>query len=218
MFQLTELRRIGLVIVTLLFLGFSATAKADTIFIIGDATGSLSTATVTCSFDSGTLTFTIQNTSPFDARITGIGFDLGTTGNANTTSGANGFSGANVSGFTFSDGGLGNVPEFNSAVLDFGWTTGNSGNFNSGSANDGIAPGASLSFSVSSATGFGALTQEQICNAIFVRFQRVGDDGEGSDVGRPGVPTQVIPEPTSMLLLGAGLTGFAAVIRRRKKL
>jgi hypothetical protein len=195
-----------------LILFSASTVKADTINIVGNANGSLATATVTCSFNAqtNTFTFTITNTSPFDARITGIGFDLLPGGSG---SGINGFSGANVAGFTFSDADLGNVPQFNSAVLDFGWTTGNSGNFNGGSPNDGIAPGNSLTFSVSG-SGFSGRTEEQICNAIFVRFQRVGADGEGSDVGTPGTP---IPEPGSMLLLGTGLIGVIGAARRKLK-
>jgi PEP-CTERM motif len=197
------------------FVAFVASANADTVFITGNATGNLATATVNCSFNAqtNTFTFTITNTSPFDARITGIGYNL-VAGDFtdNTSSGLNGFSGANVGNFAFSDGALGNVPQFDSAVLDFGFTTGNSGNFNGGDPNDGIAPGESLTFSVSGAT-FSGLTEEQICNAIFVRFQRVGANGQGSDVGTPGTP---IPEPASMLLLGTGLLGVARVARKMR--
>lgn len=202
-------RNFALSVCALILLG-AATAKADTIQIVGNANGSLATATVNCSFNSqtNTFSFTITNTSPFDARITGIGFDLPPGGNA-SASGLNGFSGANVGSFTFSDADLGTVPQFNSAVLDFGFITGS--NFAGGNPNDGIAPGASATFTVSGA-GFSGFTEQQICNAIFVRFQRVGANGEGSDVGTPGTP---VPEPTSLLLLGTGLVGFAGAARRR---
>jgi hypothetical protein len=189
-------------------LALGSVARADTVQIVGNSTGSLSTATVNCVFNSATntFTFTVTNTSPFDARVTGIGFDIG----ANNV---NGFTGGNVAGFTFSDGDLGNVPGFNSANLDFGWTTGSG--FNGGSANDGIAPGNSLTFTVSGAA-FAGMTEEQICNAIYVRFQRVGANGEGSDVGRPGGPNEPVPEPATLFLLGTGVAGVAARVRRRR--
>lgn len=212
----------------LLVLAGAATVRADTITIVGVDSGQFSTATVVCEFNSqtNTLTFTITNTSAITqpgstSTITGIGFDLPPLGNANA-SGLNGFTGSQApsvsSSFTFSDANLGNVPHgFNAAVLDFGFTTGNSGNFASGQVNAGLLPGESASFTVSGAA-FAGFTEEQICNAIFVRFQNVPGAGGsgGSDVGVPGTPNE-IPEPSSILLLGTALMGLGGYARKRLK-
>lgn len=201
-------------------LALSSVARADTINIVGSSTGSLATATVNCSFNAATntFTFTVTNTSPYDARITAVGYDLvpgDFSGNGST--GLNGFTGSGGGlAFTFQNGSLGNVPQFNNAVLDFGFTTGHSGNFSGGFPNNGIAPGSSVTFTVSGSS-FAGMTEQQICNAIYVRFQRVGANGEGSDVGRPsGSPPGAVPEPMTMLLFGTGLAGIAARARRRK--
>lgn len=193
---------------------FGITAKADTLSIVGNANGSLATATINCSFNSqtNTFTFTLSNTSQFDARITGVGFDLDPTDfTTSGSSGLNGFSGANVGNFTFSDGDLGNVPQFGNTVLDFGFITGTAFT-GGGSPDQGIAPGGSLTFSVSGAA-FSGMTEHEICSSVFVRFQRVGADGQSSDVGTP----TALPEPASMFLLGSGLLGAAGLVRKRAK-
>ena len=206
----------------LLVLAGAATVRADTITISGVNSGQAATATVVCNFNSqtNTFTFTITNTSAITqpgstSTITGIGFDLPPLGNA-SASGLNGFTGMQApsltSNFTFSDGDLGAVPAgFNNVVLDFGFTTGPSGNFNVGSVNDGLLPGESASFTVTGAA-FTGFTDQQICNAIFVRFQNVPAPF-GSDVGTPGVP-----EPSTILLLGSSLVGLGGYARRRLKL
>ena len=200
----------------------AAKAQADPITIGGSQSGNFATASVDCVFNAqtNTFTFTITNTSHMThpgstSTITGIGFDLPPFGN-DVSSGINGFTGSQApslsSTFDFHDDNLGNVPaEFNSVVLDFGFTTGPSGNFNGGSVAFGLLPGESASFTVSG-TAFAGLTEEQICNAILVRYQNVPQEsGTNSDVG---IPTS-IPEPSTMFLLGTALIGLGGIVRRR---
>lgn len=193
-------------------LALSSVARADTITLTG-VNGTGVTAQVSnYSLVGNTFTFTITNTSVAPGStgtITNIGFALGgnrpnnyqlvsSTNNnyvlvfdQNATSGAQNF----VSSFD-----LVLCNKNNSNTCD---------SFGGGSVNNGIAGGASATFSISG--DFSGLTADQIANSIFARFQAV--NGEGSDVaGNPGQ----VPEPMTMLLFGTGLAGLAARARKRR--
>ncbi len=187
----------------------SVTQASTLLDFAGTTYPSWATGSASLTLTGNTLTGTLTNTSPYDARVMGFGFDIG-AGNIN------GFTGTANSGFLFSDLGFGNVPQFNGVAIDFGAAVNctNIGNNNctlngGGSPNNGLDFGQIVTFS---ATGpFGSLTEAQIAAGLYVRFQRVGPNNK-SDVARPSlIQTQTqtqpapVPEPASMMLLGSGL-------------
>jgi hypothetical protein len=204
----------------LLALGTTAAQAATLVDFAGNTNGSLATgtATITLAADGTSFTGTITNTAPFDARITGFAFDLG-------TGDLNGYTGTPdpiaIPGvecdkdsslcFNFEDGGFGNVNQFNDVELDFGYLTGKT--FNGGDPNVGLDNFQTLSFMISGP--FEGLTEAELAAGLYVRFQRVGEGGRLSDVAiwtDPGVT--VVPEPATMMLFGSGLLYLA---RRRMR-
>jgi hypothetical protein len=147
------------------------------------------TATVTYTLVGNELRFTATNTSTDNTRIKGIG--INTTPNLNVVNSS--FTGS-LSAFNFSSGGggLGNMEVIASSA----------GNNTLNKTQNGSGV-----FTLSGAPAFIVIDQATI---HFISLP----NGDSEKVN--GTPPP-IPEPATMVLLGTGLAGVAAKIRKRRK-
>lgn len=200
-----------LAIFAVMLVGSTLTAKADQVTVSGNANPNLQATINITSLTNGSITFTVSNVlvAGVTSSITGIGFELPGTITANSPGACAGNCGNFTATPTVSNS-PGNVPQFPAAVLDWALITGPQ--FTGGNP-PGINEGQTATFTVTG--NFTGLTQAQFLAGVYVRFQSVSDPNfpnVGSDVAH-----NTVPEPASMLLLGTGLLGAAAGLRKRFK-
>lgn len=186
---------------------FNSAARADTVNFVG---GFGATATVSnYTLVGNRLTFTVTNTSSTGA-ITAIGFDLlGDRPNNYTIFSSTDTDFSMGVDIKVQAGAITSAGQ-NAGVFDLALLTGNT--YGGGKVKEGIGSGQSATFIIQG--DFSGMTAEQIIRSLSLRFQGIGPN-DLSTVAEPG--PEAVPEPMTMILMGTGLAGVAARVRRRRK-
>ncbi|HVF31152.1 MAG TPA: hypothetical protein VNA22_09280 [Pyrinomonadaceae bacterium] len=118
--------------------------------------------------------FRVRNTSPYDAVITAVGFDLpGDNGDFSLV--------LPTSSIFHLDNSVVLEPFFDDRVMDFAFLTGP--RFNSDGGKHGLRPSASFTDMCASGRYPAGMSIESMLNHVFVRFSKVGPDGNLRDIG-----------------------------------